>query len=149
MTNLSAVYEQDFYAWLMHNALLIRQGRTTEIDAENVAEELESMGRREKQQLVNRLSVLLMHLLKWVYESQLRSKSWLYTIKEQRKRLQRLLKDSPSLKYELDERLAEAYEIAVLKAAKETRLDESVFPTACPFSLEAAIDEHFYPERES
>jgi len=148
MTNLSAVYEQDFYAWLMHNALLIRQGRTTEIDAENVAEELESMGRREKQQLVNRLSVLLMHLLKWVYEPQLRSKSWLYTIKEQRKRLQRLLQDSPSLKYELDERLAEAYEIAVLKAAKETRLDESVFPTVCPFSLVAAMDEQFYPERE-
>jgi hypothetical protein len=138
-------YEQDFYAWLMHNAQLLRQGRFAEVDVNNVAEELESMGRSERHQLVNRLTVLLMHLLKWAYQPQRRSKSWLYTLKEQRKSLIRLLKDSLSLKSELDARLTEAYEIAILKAAKETRLDDTIFPSTCPYSLEEVLNDNFYP----
>ncbi len=146
MNHLSTNYEQDFYAWLMHNAQLIRQGRFVEVDVENVAEELECLGRSERHQLVSRLSVLLMHLLKWAYQPQKRSKSWIYTIREQRKKLMRLLKDSPSLKPELDERLTESYEIAVLKAAKETRLDDTTFPTTGPYFLEEVLDDNFYPD---
>ena len=62
------IYEQDFYAWLMENAQLLRQGRLAEIDVNNIVEELESMGRRERRELVNRLALLFAHLLKWQYQ---------------------------------------------------------------------------------
>jgi hypothetical protein len=58
-------YDQDFYAWTMHNAQLLREGRFNEIDRTNIAEELESMGKSQKRALNSRLTVLLAHLLKW------------------------------------------------------------------------------------
>lgn len=145
MNELAIEYETDFYAWLIRNARLMKQGRLSEIDTENIAEELEGMSRSEKQQLVNRLSVLLAHLLKWRYEPDKRSHSWKYTIREQRKKVRQLLKNSPSLKYQIEDKLADAYDIAISKAAKETRLDESSFPADCPFSIELALDDDFYP----
>ncbi|MBF0551328.1 MAG: DUF29 domain-containing protein, partial [Deltaproteobacteria bacterium] len=90
-------YDRDFYAWTMNNAELIRQGRFSEIDIEHLAEELEGMGRSEKRALISRLAVLLAHLLKWTFHPGLRCTSWKYTIKEQRRRVLALLKDSPSL----------------------------------------------------
>lgn len=138
-------YEQDFYTWLMQNAALIRQGRFDEIDAENIAEELEGMAKRDRRQLMSRLAVLLMHLLKWQFQPGKRSSSWELTIIEQRRRVEELLKDSPSLKYQLEERLAEAYEIAILKAARETGLARQTFPPGCPYTLDEALDDTFYP----
>ena len=103
-------YEQDFYAWTFHNASLLREGKFSEIDIENIAEELESMGRRDKRVLESRLSVLLMHLLKWQFQPMRRSNSWKLTIKKQRLSILRLLKESPRLKYNIAEVLEEAYE---------------------------------------
>ncbi len=145
MNGLSTSYHNDFYAWLIHNASLMRQGKLAEIDFENVAEELEAMGRSEKRELVNRLAVLMMHLLKWAYQPQKRTNSWKYTIREQRKRLLQLLKDSPSLKHDLEQTMSDAYETAILKAARETRLDENHFPKECPFSLQEILSNEFYP----
>ena len=82
MGNLTEAYEQDFFAWAMKNAELIRQGRLSEIDAEHIAEELEDMGGSSKRELTNRLGVLLAHLLKWKYQPEQRSSSWSGTIKE-------------------------------------------------------------------
>lgn len=140
------VYEEDFYAWLMENVQLLRQRRLAEIDVNNIAEELESLGRSEWRELINRLALLLAHLLKWQYQPQKRSPSWKYTIREQRRAVLDLLNDSPSLRYELAEKLAEAYKKAILTAAKETRLSETRFPSGCPFSLEQALDESFWPQ---
>lgn len=133
-------YEIDFYAWIMKNAELMRQGRLSEIDAGNIAEELESMGKSEKRQSIHRLALLLAHLLKWKFQPGLRSQSWKYTIKEQRRQVMALLKDSPSLKNVIIEKFAEAYEDAVLIAAKETGLDEGTFPKVCPYSFEQAME---------
>ncbi len=82
---MNQTYEEDFYAWALNNADLLRQGRFTEIDVDNIAEELESMGRSERRQLANRLEVLLAHLLKWRYQPARRGNGWRYTISECRR----------------------------------------------------------------
>ena len=140
------LYERDFYAWLMQNAALIREGRLSEIDCENLVEELESMGRSERHELTDRLAVLLAHLLKWQYQPARRGNSWRATIKEQRRRVLRRLTASPSLKHNIQDTLAEAYEDAVLLAVGETGLDETVFLSTCPFTLEQVLDTGFWPD---
>lgn len=143
---MSDIYESDFYAWAMKNAELIRQGRLAEVDAEHIAEELESMGRSERRELVSRLAVLLAHLLKWQHQPEKRGHSWRYTIKEQRRAVERLLQDSPSLRAGLQGYLEEAHEDAILEAARDTGLDETAFPVTCPFTLEQALDSEFWPQ---
>jgi hypothetical protein len=139
-------YETDFYAWLLKSAELLRRGQFAELDLEQIAEELEGMARSDKRQLVNRLAVLLAHLLKWQYQPEKRSKSWQRTIREQRKRISLLLEDSPSLKYDIEEKVTDAYEIAVLSAANETGLDEDSFPESCEYALDEVLDSSFYPD---
>ncbi len=139
-------YDKDFYAWSLHNAALIREGRLSEVDLENVAEEIESMGKGNKRELINRLALLLSHLLKWKFQSGRRGKSWELTIKEQRLKVQGLLEESPSLKHELDKQLNDAYEIALLIAARETGLDEKIFPKSCPFSFKESLKKDFFPK---
>ena len=146
MKKTTISYEQDFYAWLITNVQLIRQGRFAEMDSENIAEELEAMGRSEKRALLSRWSVLLAHLLKWQFQPEKRSHRWKYTIAEQRRRILRLLEDSPSLRGQLADKLADAYDDALLTAAKETQLDQPTFPQFCPFSLEQVMREEFWPE---
>ena len=145
-TAVTDLYERDFYAWLMHNAALIRQGRLAEIDAGNVAEELESMGRSERRELIHRLEILLMHLLKWRYQPERRGRSWRNTIRIQRIDTRRLLADNSSLRAQSPTLVAEAYEKACLLAAGETELPEDRFPSACPFTLQQALDDGFWPD---
>ncbi|MGE0085903.1 MAG: DUF29 domain-containing protein [Desulfococcaceae bacterium] len=143
---ISAVgYGQDFYAWLMNSARLLREKNFSDLDTENIAEELEGMARSDKRQLINRLAVLLAHLLKWQFQPALRSKSWERTLREQRKRIRLLLEDSPSLTHELDKKIHDAYEIAILSAANETGFDEDSFPASCEYSLDEILGDHFYP----
>ena len=80
MTNATTEYERDFHAWALENAALLRQRQFMEVDVENIAEELDSMGRSERHELINRLAVLLAHLLKWRFQPERRGKSWRATI---------------------------------------------------------------------
>lgn len=139
-------YQKDFYAWLMDNARLLREKRFTEIDAEHIAEELEDMGKSEKRELINRLTVLLAHLLKWQFQTAKRSRSWKNTILTQRIDINELLEDSPSLRYEITQKLEIAYEKAKLNAEDETGIDQCHFPRQCPFSLEEILGKDFFPE---
>ena len=143
---MSDAYQQDFYAWAMEQAALLRAGRLDAADIENIAEEIESMGRGEKRELVNRLTVLLMHLLKWNFQPGFRSASWSSSIREQRIRLRSHLEDNPSLKAKLGEAYAQAYELAVIAAARETGLPESGFPATAPYRFEQAADAQFWPD---
>jgi hypothetical protein len=145
MHKANEVYNHDFYAWAMQNAQLLRQARFSEIDIEHIAEELESMGKSERRELISRLSVLIGHLLKWLFQPGLRCNSWKYTIEEQRRAVTDLLEDSPSLCHELENRLAKAYTNAVLQAARETGMDKTRFPEQCPFSLDQILNENFWP----
>ena len=142
----NTLYDQDFYAWANEQAQLLRAGKLSEADIEHIAEEIESMGRSEKRELVNRLSVLLMHLLKWRFQPTARGTSWRLTIEEQRDRLADHLADNPSLKATLDASIAAGYRFAILGAARETGLDRVVFPATCPWSFEQIVDPAFWPD---
>ncbi|TAK79079.1 MAG: DUF29 domain-containing protein [Gammaproteobacteria bacterium] len=143
---ISKEYEKDFYAWAIYNAKLLREGKFSNVDIEHVAEEIESMGKSEKRELVNRLAVLMAHLLKWKYQPEKRTKSWTLTIKNQRIQLSDLLEESPSLKKELEEKFHHAYERAKVLAAKQTRLEEDEFPKHPPFSFKDCLKSSFLPD---
>ena len=143
--SLAETYDLDFYAWALRNAELIREGRLSEIDAEHVAEELESMGKSQRRALSSRLIVLLVHLLKWQYQPDKRSRSWKNTIKVQRLDLRELLDENPSLQPSLQEAMVRAYMKARLLAASDTGLDETELPEDCPFTLEQAMDSEYWP----
>ena len=148
MDNLNHLptYEQDFYAWALENANLLRQKKFDEIDIEHIAEEIESMGRGEKNQFISHLAVLIAHLLKWQYQPDRRGSSWEKTINYQRYRIPKLLKESPSLKYNIDETLDDAYLRGVSIASAEMIKAEIEFPEVCPFSLEQCLDAAFLPD---
>ena len=94
----SPLYDRDFFAWSLEQAKLLRAGKLVRADIEHIAEEIESMGRAEKRGLISRLSVLLLHLLKWRYQTEKRGPSWEASIRVQRNRLADHLNDNPSLK---------------------------------------------------
>jgi hypothetical protein len=142
----NSLYERDFYAWANEQAALLRAGRLAEADLENIAEEIESMGRSEKRELVSRLKVLLIHLLKWRFQPTRRGNSWRLSIEEQRREVADHLADNPSLQAKLPDALASAYTTAVLAAARETGLDRNTFPSACPWTYEQIMDAAFWPE---
>ncbi len=145
MPTVHDIYEKDYYLWLRQNAQLLRKGHFSDIDAERLAEELDSMGRGERRALVSRLSVVLAHLLTWLGQPARRSHSWQYTIEEQRRAVTDLLEESPSLRHELEDRLARAYATALLRAARQTGMAKTQFPEHCPFSLAQILDEDFWP----
>ena len=138
-------YEADFYGWANEQAALLRDGRLNEADIENIAEEIESMGRSEKRELVSRLAVLLTHLLKWRYQPGGRGSSWRASIVLQRRALERHLSDNPSLKPRLPQALADAYRDAVVIAGDETKLGETGFPQDSPWSFEDVQNADFWP----
>src|SRR5258708_37696040 len=126
----NSLYEQDFHAWAMQQAELLRDRKFDCADIDNIAEEIESMGRSEKRELVNRLDVLLMHLLKWQFQTALRGNSWRLTIKAQRYDLHRHLRDNPSLKSHIEQAMVDAYGHAKIEAGRETGLAAETFPDA-------------------
>lgn len=139
-------YESDFYTWTLEQAAAIRAGHYAQIDIENLAEEIESMGRSEKRALDSRLTVLLVHLLKWQFQPVRRGKSWQLTIKGQRLNVSDLLNDNPGLKPQLATIIAHAYQRAIIDASSETGIDETVFPANCPWSVDFVTDLAFYPD---
>lgn len=139
-------YDSDFYAWANEQAALLRAGKFSEADIENIAEEIESMGKTEKRELLSRLSVLLLHLLKWRFQPEKRTKSREATIKVQRDLLVIHLADNPSLKPLTPETLKRAYRHAVTEAAGETDLAAATFPNVCPWTFEQTMAEDFWPE---
>ena len=142
----TVTYEQDFYGWTVEQVALLQNKQFDQIDLEHIIEEIESMGKAERNQLRNRLTVLLMHLLKWQYEPSHRCTSWVQTIREQRRAIPRLIKDNPSLKSSLADLLLDAYSNAVEDAADETNLPISLFPTDCPWSYTQFMDKEFFPD---
>jgi hypothetical protein len=139
-------YDRDFYGWATEQAELLRTGRLGEADVEHIAEEIASIGRGEKRELVSRLAVLLLHLLKWAYQPAFQGKSWRLTIEEQRRQITRHLRDNPSLRASLDEAMADAYGDAVLRAERETDLPRDVFPWTCPYTFAQVMDATFWPQ---
>jgi len=135
-----SLYDADYVAWLEEQVAHLRAGRLSALDVENVAEELESLMRKERRALGNRLEVLILHLLKWDHQPVQRANRWRATVAEQRRRVRRLLLDSPGLKHELEPICRAVYPDAVQGAAIETRLSESTFPPTLPYTIEQVFE---------
>ena len=136
-------YESDIVAWAREQAALIRAGRFEHLDLANIAEEIEDVGKSETRELESRMSVLLMHLLKWKYQPNFRGKSWHNTIKEQRRAVEIRLRKTPSLKPTLKDAdwLEGVWVDARISASKETGLDSDTFPRQCPWLIEQVLQD--------
>ncbi|MBF0539735.1 MAG: DUF29 domain-containing protein, partial [Nitrospirae bacterium] len=128
------------------NADLLRQGRFTEIDIENIVEELESMGRSDKRELASLLMVLIKHLLKWQYQPKRRCGSWSTTIGNQRSDIKRLLEDSPSLKNNIETIIDKEFIEAKRRFENETKISAKELPETCLYTFEQLTDYDFWPE---
>lgn len=147
----AALYDRDFYEWTVRNAELLRRGCIHEADFENLAEEIEDLGRRDKREVMSRMAVLLMHLLKWSMQPQKRytesgSSSWLMTINGQRYELMEIFEQSPSLQRRAEEGLPKAYRRAVKDASAATGIPVRQFPEECPFRFDQVLEDEYLPE---
>ena len=148
MSSNAELYEQDFYTWCLTTAALIREGKWYDLDREALAEEIESLGKSDWRELASRIAVLLRHLLKWRYqpERRQRGRSWRSTIWEQRSRLRRLLRQSPSLVPMVPQTIQEEYAEARQRASEETGLPLTTFPAACEWTAEQVLNADFWPD---
>ncbi len=141
-----SLYSTDFVQWVETNLEYLKAQDYDRVDWENLLEEIADMSRRERQSLESNLIILLLHLLKWQYQPEFRSGSWKGSIREHRRRLNKALKASPSLKAYFHEIIAESHIDAAKQAADETSLPRSTFPIDCPYSPAEILDEEFLPE---
>jgi glyoxylase-like metal-dependent hydrolase (beta-lactamase superfamily II) len=141
-----AAYETDFYAWTQAQAEALRTKDWPALDVDHLAEEIESLGKRDRRAVESDLEVRLRHGLKWVYQPERRSGSWRRTLTVTRQRLARVLRDNPSLREQLPVLLPVAYAEAREVAAAETGLPLATFPETCPWDLAQVLDTDFWPE---
>ena len=148
MSTNAELYEQDFFAWTQTTAVLIRAGKWYDLDREALAEEVESLGHSEHRELEHRLDGLLTHLLKWCWQPSgcQTGHSWRSTIREHRRQLTRLLRDSPSIRPRVVMVLPESYVNARVDASDETGLPLATFPQVCPWTAGQVLDADFWPE---
>ena len=142
------LYEQDFYAWTQEQGALLRDRKTKALDYVNLAEEVESLGKSQQHALESRLEKLVLHLLKWHYqpEKRLRGQSWQRTILEQRRRIDRLLQQNPSLRPTLPALIEDSYAYIRKRTSLETRLPLITFPDTCPWGVPQILDDDFWPD---
>ncbi len=130
---VSRPYRGDLFGWVQDQVALLRAGQLSEVDSANIAEELSDVGGEQYDKLESAVRVVLIHLLKWDHQPNRRSRNWVLSIAEHRRRIARVLKKNPSLKPSIDEAIDEAYEDARGDAIRETALTADAFPTICPY----------------
>lgn len=138
-----ALHDEDFHAWTHRQAALIKAGRISELDLNHMAEELEDLGHETYRRLESALTILFTHMLKWDYQSNRRTRSWEATIREQRKRIARLLEKNPSLQSKLAEAIAEAYEYGRDRASGETDMPVEQFPDKSEYQWHDVMKREF------
>ena len=143
---MNEVYLTDFNSWIDQTAQFLRERRWHEIDVEHLIEEVEDLGKSERRGIASQLTRLLLHLLKWQYQPQRRSDSWLDSVTDARTQIELAIEDSPSLKNYPAEQLEASYQRARRQAAKQTKILISVFPEKCPYPLTLVLDEGWLPE---
>jgi len=142
-----SLYDHDYHAWLVKQAVHARARRFNKLDYENIAEELEDMGRSERRSVESHLKNLLLHLLRWSMQPGRSSGSWRDSIDNARDAIADLLHDSLSLKPHLPEFVDRQYPRARRSAANQTGMAETAFPDKYPFSLDEILDYTFFPEK--
>ena len=144
--SVDTTYATDFNLWTQQTAKLLREHRWQDIDLENLLGEIEDLGKSERRGITSQLTRLLLHLLKWQYQPQRRSDSWLDSITDARLQIELALKDSPSLKVYPSEQLNQSYQRARHGASKQTGLPLSTFPEECPYLLKDLLNEDWLPD---
>jgi hypothetical protein len=129
-------YEQDFYLWANEQAEHLRRGDWSKLDALNLAEEIEDLGREVYNELRSRFRIILLHLLKWDHQPERRSRSWASSIEVQRIDAEELLGKHHSLEPRIPEAIADAYRRARIEAAGETGREKRAFSGECPYSFD-------------
>jgi Domain of unknown function DUF29 len=143
---VSAAYTEDFSLWVQQTVQLLRARRWQEIDVEHLIEEVEDLGKSERRGIASQLTRLLLYLLKWQYQPQRRSDSWLDSITDARTQIALAIEDSPSLQGYPAAQLERRYQAACRKAAEQTHLPLSTFPEVCAYPLESVLAEDWLPE---
>lgn len=149
ITRTAAGYGEDFHAWSADQAARLRRSRPSSIDWENIAEEIESLGKRDRRKVASDLNKILEHLIKWRYQPEKRKAGWRSSIREHRDRIERIIADSPSLSALPGEALSEEYRKARDAALDDTGLSVDRIPRRCPFSIEQVLDPAYWPEADS
>ena len=140
-------YEDDSYGWALQQAGFLRSGRSEALDFANLADEIADVAGRDYDKLESALSRVIQHLLKWDYQPDRRCRSWQLTIREHRRRIDRLVSKHPGLKGTLASALAAAFEDARDRALDETDLPEAALPQTCPYGWEDVLGrEIVWPE---
>jgi hypothetical protein len=145
-TTSSHLYEQDYQQWLEQTINQLQHRAFSQIDLDNLIEELKDMGKAQKNALASNTTILLMHLLKYIYQPQKRTASWRRTIVEHRRRILRTFKNSPSLKPYFEHIFTECYAETRVDAATETQLPIETFPEECPLAIAEILNPEFLPE---
>jgi hypothetical protein len=136
MREITNLYETDFYEWSHVQADHIKNKRFSEIDIENIAEEIDSLGISNKTTLRSQLNRLLMHLLKEKYQPEKNfSNSWRSYIVDAKREILYITDHSPSLKNFLLTIFSKSYKDARKYASDETSLDIKKFPEECPWDF--------------
>jgi len=139
------LYDTDYHLWLSEQVEVLHQGQLHRLEIQNLIEELTDLGKWERRALENYLEVILLHLLKWQFQPERRSRSWDASIANARLRIQKLLRDSPSLKHCVGKLIEDAYQTARLLSHKETGLPMSILPAELAYSESEILDLHFMP----
>jgi hypothetical protein len=145
-------YEDDFYAWTQYQAELLRTLRTRDnrFDRANLVEEIEAVGRNERDAVRSQVRRILEHLLKLAYcSAQDARPGWMRSIMEARDELAD--KISPSLRRDIEETLPSLHRSARRRAASalvEHREGAAAasLPGGCPYTVEQVLAEDWYPE---
>ena len=140
-------YEADLYAWTQHLAALLRARRADAVDWDNLAEEIESLGARDRRELESRLAIILLHLLKWQFQPGRRGSSWRKSIQTQRREIAAILKQSPSLRREVPELMMDAFRYALVVAQEQSGLPGDAFTSSCPYAPQQVLDRGYMPEK--
>ena len=147
------LYETDWYAWVQEQAVLLEQGRFDALDVDHLIEELNLMAGSTREQLYDRLIVLLAHLLKLEVAAKVlpgahdrAQRGWRLTCAEQRRRLARLLRRHPSLQPTMATEIPEAFAVARLQALAALQVDEAYLPAECPWQTQQVLESNFWPD---
>lgn len=149
-----SLYDRDFYAWTQHQAELLRRAAAREstagLDLDNLAEEIASLGKRDRRALASQIARITERLLKLQYARDEEPRpGWESSVDAHRSKARRILADSPGLKGDVATLLSESYEDGRRIAARSLRneLDSSTLPEACPYSVDQILDRDWWPPR--
>ncbi len=145
----SDLYEQDYYLWIEKTISLLENRQFSDLDLDNLIEEISDMGKSQRQSLKSYLTRLLEHLLKlayWQSELEYNQRGWKNEIRNFRLQIKQIIEDSPSLKPYLSEIFLPCYQNARKLFLDLSGMAENLVSLAPICPIEQALNEDWFPE---